>query len=307
MSAVKGEEGVAHDDRQLLDTERNGARRLSVVIPARNEGRNLPYVLERIPDDVFEVIVVDGNSVDDTVAVALAASADIIVITQARTGKGNALAAGFAASRGDYIVMIDADGSMDPAEIGRFVDALDAGADYVKGSRFMAGGGSDDITVVRRWGNRTLNGLTNALFRTDYSDLCYGYNAFRRDCLPVLALPDPLDTTLASRWGDGFEVETLLTTRMTRAGLVVHEVPSFENCRRFGCTNLRTFRDGFRALVTILRERFRPRPSAPQRITPTLSGPPRPLDGAEADRELRFRLTPDRDVTRRETNVEANT
>ncbi len=253
---------------------------VSVVIPARNEERNLPYVLERIPDNVLEVILVDGNSVDDTVAVAMRTLSDIVVVRQARNGKGNALAAGFAACRGEYIVMLDADGSMDPTEMGRFVDALDSGADYVKGSRFLAGGGSDDITVVRRWGNRALNGLTNLLFGTRYSDLCYGYNAFRRDCLPVFALPDPADTSHPSRWGDGFEVETLLTTRVARTGLVVREVPSFENCRRSGTTDLRTFRDGFRALVTILRERFvTPRPRTAVRDPYPRSGVPAPARG----------------------------
>ncbi|HEX8626618.1 MAG TPA: glycosyltransferase family 2 protein [Catenuloplanes sp.] len=241
--------------------------RISVVIPALNEALNLPYVLSLIPDDVFEVILVDGRSVDDTIAVAREMCPDIVTMGQSRRGKGNALATGFAACRGDYIVMMDADGSMDPAEISRFVVALDNGADYVKGSRFLAGGGSDDITVVRRWGNRTLNGLTNVLFGTRYSDLCYGYNAFRRHCVPVFALPDPGDTSTPARWGDGFEVETLINTRVARTGLVVREIPSFESNRRFGTSNLRTFRDGFRALVTILYERFRSAPPQPPSAT----------------------------------------
>ncbi len=282
-----------------------GTPTVSVVIPARNEARNLPYVLQRIPANVLEVILVDGHSVDDTVDVALRTLSDVVVVTQARTGKGNALAAGFAASRGEYIVMLDADGSMDPTEMGRFVDALDAGAHYVKGSRFLAGGGSDDITVVRRWGNRALNGLTNALFRTRYSDLCYGYNAFRRDCLPVFALPDPADTSSPSRWGDGFEVETLLTTRVARTGLTVREVPSFENCRRYGTTNLRTFRDGFRALLTILRERFvTARPRVDRHPYPR-PGVPAPVRGYRHPVPLGFGLIRSDDAGRSE-QLEAN-
>jgi glycosyltransferase involved in cell wall biosynthesis len=285
--------------------EPNGSRRISVVIPARNEARNLPYVLERIPDDVFEVILVDGDSVDDTVAVARGVVPDVVIVHQARKGKGNALAAGFAASRGDYIVMIDADGSMDPAEMARFVAALDDGADYVKGSRFIDGGGSDDITVVRRWGNRTLNNLTNILFRTRYSDLCYGYNAFKRDCLPVFALPDPTDTTTASHWGDGFEVETLINTRVARTDLVIREVPSFENNRIFGTTNLRTFRDGFRALVTILRERLRPRPVHLAAARTRDGGVPAPVNGHGSAPQLGYRLTGTREVALFEENAEA--
>jgi glycosyltransferase involved in cell wall biosynthesis len=285
--------------------EPNSGRRISVVIPARNEARNLPYVLERIPDDVYEVILVDGDSVDDTVAVARTAVPDVVIVRQARKGKGNALAAGFAACRGDYIVMIDADGSMDPAEMGRFVAALDSGADYVKGSRFIDGGGSDDITVVRRWGNRTLNGLTNILFRTRYSDLCYGYNAFKRDCLPVFALPDPTDTTTASHWGDGFEVETLINTRVARTGLVIREVPSFENNRIFGTTNLRTFRDGFRALVTILRERFLPRAVLATSAPTGAPVVPAQANGYGAAPQLGIRRAAPRETAFRDESVEA--
>lgn len=149
-------------------------------------------MLDGLPGDVDQVVLVDGHSDDDTVGVARRAYPDIEVVRQTRRGKGNALAAGFAAATGDFIVMIDADGSMDPAEIPRFIAALEQGADYAKGSRFTAGG-SDDISSVRHIGNLFLNGVTNLLFRTRYSDLCYGYNAFRRECVAALALPDAHD------------------------------------------------------------------------------------------------------------------
>jgi glycosyltransferase involved in cell wall biosynthesis len=229
-------------------------RTVSVVIPTMNEARNIPVVLGALPDFVDEVVLVDAGSVDGTVEVALSIRPDIRVVQQTRKGKGNALAAGFEAACGDYIVMIDADGSMDPAEITEFVKQLDAGADYVKGSRFMAGGGSDDISPLRHAGNWGLNTLTNLLFWTSYSDLCYGYNAFRADAVPSFALEPAHEA--GARWGDGFEVETLINIRVARAGLAIREVPSFEFNRIYGESNLRTFRDGWRVLVTILRERF---------------------------------------------------
>src|SRR5690348_18068444 len=164
------------------------APRVSVVIPALNEARNLPYVFDRLPAGIFEVILVDGASTDGTVEVARSLRPDVRVVQQTRRGKGNALACGFAACRGDIIVMIDADGSTDPREIPAFVAALLAGADYAKGSRFIEGGGSTDITRIRRAGNFGLNLLTNALNGTRFSDLCYGYNAFWRHCLPALSL-----------------------------------------------------------------------------------------------------------------------
>jgi glycosyltransferase involved in cell wall biosynthesis len=234
--------------------------RVSVIVPALNEAMNLPYVLPAIPADTFEVVLVDGGSVDDTVATAVALRPDVRVVRQTRRGKGNALACGFAAARGDVIVMLDADGSADPAEIPAFVAALRAGADFAKGTRFAAGGGTADITRVRRWGNRGLNALVNVIFGTAYTDLCYGYNAFWAHCLPILALdstsvaPSSGDGRL---WGDGFEIETLINVRIAAGGLSVVEVPSFERERIHGTSNLHAVRDGLRVLRTALVERRR--------------------------------------------------
>jgi glycosyltransferase involved in cell wall biosynthesis len=133
--------------------------RVSVVIPAMNEAENLPYVFAQLPAGLYEVVLVDGHSTDDMIAVARRLRPDIKIVMQSGKGKGNALACGFAACKGDIIVMIDADGSTDPAEIPCFVQALRDGADFVKGSRFVDGGGSEDITWMRRMGNLALCGL----------------------------------------------------------------------------------------------------------------------------------------------------
>ncbi|MGH4022952.1 MAG: glycosyltransferase family 2 protein [Pseudonocardiaceae bacterium] len=247
---------------------RSATPTISVVIPARNEARNLELVLPELPD-VDQIVLVDGHSVDGTMEVAKRTQPDVTVLQQTRTGKGNALACGFAAATGDIIVMFDADGSADPAEIALFVDALMAGADFAKGTRFSRHGGSDDITAVRKAGNWVLNRLSNALFRTRFSDLCYGYNAFWRDVLPMLNLP-PISGAAGAdnsvrncaaqapvQWGDGFEIETLLSCRVAALGLSVTEVPSVERPRMYGDTHLRTFSDGARVLRTLLAERRR--------------------------------------------------
>ncbi|GAA2857073.1 hypothetical protein Acy02nite_66320 [Actinoplanes cyaneus] len=229
---------------------------VSVVVPALNEARNLPHVLDRLPQ-VDEVILVDGGSTDDTVAVARRLRPDIRVVTQNRKGKGNALACGFAACTGDIIVMIDADGSTDPAEIPGFLAALRGGADFAKGSRFRPGGGSADITRLRRAGNHLLSVLVNILFGTRYSDLCYGYNAFWACHLDVFDLDSttPAPASGDGRlWGDGFEIETLLNLRAARARLTIQEVSSFEHNRIHGVSNLNAFTDGIRVLRTIARE-----------------------------------------------------
>jgi glycosyltransferase involved in cell wall biosynthesis len=233
---------------------------VSIVIPAKNEARNLPCVLPKLPKDC-EIILVDGHSTDDTVMVAQRLRPDVVVITQTRTGKGNALACGFEATTGDFIVMIDADGSNDPDEIPRFVAALEDGADFAKGSRFLPGGGSRDISVIRRVGNFCLNKIVNLLYGTPYTDLCYGYNAFRRHCLRVMKLnASDIEGSDSGQmlWGDGFEVETLITVRLAKAGLAVTEVPSFEALRSYGSSNLNAFSDGLRVLRTIHAERKGP-------------------------------------------------
>jgi glycosyltransferase involved in cell wall biosynthesis len=218
---------------------------VSVVIAAMNEEKNLPYVFSRLPEGLHEVILVDGHSVDETVAVARRLLPDIRILTQSGRGKGNAMAEGFAACTGEIIVALDADGSTDPAEIPRFVSALCNGADFVKGSRFAQGGASTDITRARSLGNRLLGAFVNTLYGTHYTDLCYGYNAFWARCLPYLRVDC-----------DGFEVETLINVRVAKAGLIVHEVPSFEQVRLNGESNLHTVRDGTRVLRTIVRERL---------------------------------------------------
>jgi hypothetical protein len=221
---------------------------VSVVVPAMNEAQNIGLVLERLPKGLHEVILVDGNSTDETIEAARRAYPTIRVLTQSGRGKGDAFRTAFAAVSGNLVVMLDADGSADPAEIPRFIEALEAGADFAKGSRYLEGGGSADITVLRKLGNSVLSGTANVLHGTRFTDLCYGYNAFWARCLPFISLDVP-----------GFEVETLINLRIAGAGMKITEVPSYEENRISGQSNLRTFRDGFRVLGTIISEARRRR------------------------------------------------
>ncbi len=245
-SAVSARRRARHDATSGLAGQWRELRRSSVgvVIPTYNEARNVAWVLRRLPP-VDEVILVDGRSTDGTVDVARAVRPDIRVVHETRPGKGAALRAGFAAATSDFVVMIDADGSMNPDEIASFVDLLEGGHEFVKGSRFLPGGGTTDMTPLRMVGNWGLMAVANVLYLRRFSDLCYGYCAFRRDSLLALDLD-----------ADGFEIETQICVRAAKAGLRTAEVPSFESPRMNGDSNLNTFRDGWRVLMTILRERL---------------------------------------------------
>ena len=217
---------------------------VSVIIPTLNEAENLRHVLPTIPAVVDELVIIDGGSTDGTVDVVRELAPKAKVVIDPLPGKGNALRTGFAAASGDILVMMDADGSMDPLDIPTFVAALNAGADIAKGSRFLQGGGSSDLTALRTFGNFMLTQAVRMTFGGRYSDLCYGYMAFWRHVLPTF------DGGAA-----GFEVETFLNVRALAAGLRVVEIASFESPRIHGDSHLRTFRDGSRVLMTIARER----------------------------------------------------
>jgi hypothetical protein len=232
---------------------------VSVVIPALNEERSLPLVLEGLPA-VDEVIIVDGGSADDTVRVAREVRPDAIVVRQTRSGKGNALVCGFAAATGDIVITLNGDGSTDPGEIPRYVDALLAGAEVAHGSRYRIGGGNLDERRLDRFGNRTLNQIVNALFGTRFTDLGYGYNAYWRSLLPVLDLPEPQVPGLrrGSRlWGDGPEIEPLVNIRMAAQGLRVVEVASVGYPRIHGTRERHPAQESVRALRTTLNEYLR--------------------------------------------------
>lgn len=235
---------------------------VSVIIPTLNEEANIGWVLQRVPGWVAEVIVVDGGSKDRTVEVARALRPEVVVISEPRRGKGVALRTGFEAATGEVIVIIDADGSVDPNEIEHYVRAVDEGYDLVKGSRACPGGGSADLTPIRKLGNLCLRRLVNLVYSTDFTELCYGYMALRRSSVRA--------TELVS---DGFEIETEIVVNSLRRGLRIAEIPSHEAERLNGQSHLHAVRDGLRVLSVILRPRIR-------RVVPNFAGEPAPQGAA---------------------------
>lgn len=214
--------------------------RISVVIPTLNEEANLPHVLGDLPSYVSEIIVVDGHSKDRTVEIARERGSKVLYDDR---GKGSALRKGLSEASGDIIIMMDADCSHTANEIELLVAGINAGYDVCMGSRFIQGGGSEDITLLRKLGNKFFVSLVNMLWGMRYSDLCYGYRSFRKDAIDKLNLKS-----------NGFGIETEISIKAAKKRLRVLEVPSFEKKRKHGEGKLRTFNDGWEILRRIIGE-----------------------------------------------------
>lgn len=222
-------------------------RNISVVIPTLNEESNIKEVFPYIPDFIDEIVVVDGNSADKTRDEILKFRKNAKIIVENPTGKGAAVRTGFKNATGDIIVMMDADGSHDPKEITKLLEPVLDGYDVSKGSRMLSGGGSTDITPFRRFGNKLFVTMVNRMYGANYTDLCYGYRAFKKEALGKIYCRSK-----------GFEIETEQSIRMKKAGLRVKEVSSFEARRKYGNSNLSSFKDGWRIFKVILKEYFKP-------------------------------------------------
>jgi glycosyltransferase involved in cell wall biosynthesis len=217
---------------------------VSVVIPCLNEAENIVSCVTAALEAIVrmgvhgEVVVADNNSEDDSARLAEGAGARVVV--EHRRGYGSAYLAGFAASRGRYIVMADADLTYDFDEIPRFVAALEEGAEMVIGDRM------DNIQPgAMPWlhqyiGNPILTGLLNLFFRTGISDAHCGMRAVRREVLPRL----DLRTT-------GMEFASEMVIRASKEKLKIAEFP-IEYHPRGGESKLSSFRDGWRHLRFLL-------------------------------------------------------
>ena len=217
-------------------------KNISLVVPTLNEALNIKEVFSNIPEFVDEIIVVDGNSTDGTRDEILKIRKDAKIIIEKPRGKGSAIRTGFEKATGDLIIMMDADGSHDPKEIPRLLEPVLDGYEASKGSRLLPGGGSDDFTPFRRLGNNIFVAMVNVMYGAHYTDLCYGYRAFKRETLEKL-----------NCISDGFEIETEQSVLMRKKSVKVKEIPSFEARRRNGNSNLNSIRDGWRILSVIFK------------------------------------------------------
>ena len=236
---------------------------VSLIIPAMNESATLTSIIDSVPTYVDEIIVIDGRSKDNTFEIASNHPRVNKVIRQRSRGKGAALSLGFAMATCDLVAIIDADGSMDPAELKDFLNMFPQ-AEIVKGSRSKKmGGTSADLTIFRDLGNRVLTKLCNFWFKENWTDLAYGYAVVDRKALGKLGLSsyDEMGSVFGHKsYGQGFEIEALIFCRSSKWGFRVLEVASAEHRRISGSSNLRAIRDGFRVLSAIIIEKNRSKP-----------------------------------------------
>ena len=222
-------------------------KRISIVIPTLNEEKNLKVLLREIKnlfrkrkEFSHEIIVVDGFSKDNTVKIAKKFGCKVLYDN---VGKGSALDKGVRVSKGDMIITMDADLSHRPIEIGLLIEGIRCGYDIVMGSRFLMGGGTEDMPWYRKLGNKFFISLINLIWRARYTDLCYGYRAFRKGIWEKLNLK-------SKRFG----IEAEISIKAIKNRMKILEVPSFEKKRKYGEGKLKTFKDGFQILKTILGE-----------------------------------------------------
>ena len=221
---------------------------ISVVIPTLNEEGNIGEAIKEVKKELekygyrYEIIVVDGHSTDKTVEIAKSLGAKILYDS---VGKGSALRKGMEKAKGDIIISMDADLSNKPNELRLLISGIEIGYDICMGSRFIVGGGTEDMPLFRKFGNKIFVMLVNLFFRTNYTDLCYGYRGFRKGIINKLGLKE-----------DKFGIETEISIKAAKLGLKVLEVPSFEKKRGSGTGKLRSFRDGYAILKTIFKNLF---------------------------------------------------
>lgn len=239
-------------------------RGITVVIPTKNEVSNLRKLLPTIPEYVDEVLIVDGYSNDGTCEFAQESEIVNRVLMQKAPGKGSALCLGVQMAEFNYIICMDADGSMSASEFSKILDPMiEQNIDVVKGSRYLPQAGSEDLSVFRSLGNKGLLLITKFLYRCKWTELAYGYFGLTKDSVKKLDLYEfesKIPSSFIFRkmaYGQGFEIEAVIFCRALRRNLKIQEFPSIETSRWNGTSNLKAIPDGFRVLSAILIERIR--------------------------------------------------
>lgn len=218
---------------------------VSVIIPSLNEAGCIGAVLNSIPKNlVDEILVVDGHSTDGTPDVVRALGHR--VITQEGKGFGSALMTGMREARGDIVAIMDGDGSYEVKDLPKLIAMVQNGNDFAFGSRYAKGSGSKDDTFIRFIGNKIFTFLLRSMHGIRLSDALFLYVVAKKKAVLDLNLVEP-----------GFEYCVELPIKAHRAGFRYAEIPSFEKAREAGRSKVHAVKDGFRILRVMVKLLFR--------------------------------------------------